>query len=184
MHGHVVGELTRPVGHHNEHAIDPATALHVQIAVDHLTGLRLQADDTPDLDLLLERDLEVLQAVLALADRVDALRSHHVGQLLRLPLEVLGAGDEVGLALQLDHRADTVLHDQGDDTLGVLPVVALGAGSQPLLTKPLLGCLGVAVGGLEGALGVHHAGTRGLAQCLYVLGGERHRDLAVSSLSS
>jgi len=33
----------------------------------------------------------------------------------------------------------------------------------------------------ENTQGVHHPRTRRLAQCLYVLGGERHRDLAVSS---
>ena len=181
MHGHVVGQLRRPVRQHDEHAVDAATTLHMEVAVDHLPGLGLQPDDAPDLDLLLERDPEVLQAVLALLDRVDAFRRHDVGQFLRLELEVLGAGDEVGLALQLDHRADTVLHDQRDDALGVLPVLALRAGGQALLTQPLRGCLGVAVVGLEGALGVHHPGTRRLAQCLYVLGGERHRDLAVSS---
>ena len=64
--------------------------------------------------------------------------------------------------------------EQADGALGVLAVVALGRGGQALLPQPLLGGLGVAVVGLEGALGVHHAGAGGLAQRLHVLGGERH----------
>ena len=58
---------------------------------------------------------------------------------------------------------------EGDDALGVLAVVALGAGGEALLTEPLLGGLDVAVVGLEGLLGVHHPGAGGLAQRLDVL---------------
>ena len=68
---------------------------------------------------------------------------------------------------------------EGDDALGVLAVVALGAGGQALLAQPLLGGLDVAVVGLEGLLGVHHPGAGGLAQGLDVLGGERHGDHAL-----
>ena len=86
-----------------------------------------------------------------------ALGDDELGQGVGLGLELLAAGDEVGLALQLDDGADVAVDDQRDDALVVLAVVALGAGGQALLAQPLLGGLHVAVVGLEGLLGVHHA---------------------------
>ena len=106
------------------------------------------------------------------ADGVLALGGDELGQGVGLGLELVAAGDEVGLALQLDDRPDVAVDGQRDDALGVLTLVALGAGREALLTEPLLGGFHVAVVGLEGLLGVHHPGAGGLAQRLDVLGGE------------
>ena len=171
-----MGQLLGAAGQHDEHAVDAPAALDVQVAVDDVAGAASDAHDAAELDLLLERDLEVLEAVLAIGDGLDALGGDQAGQLLGLELEVLAGGDEVGLALQLDERADLLVDDEGHDALGVLPVVALGAGGEALLAQPVLGGLHVAVVGLEGLLRIHHPGAGGLAQGLDVLGGERHLD--------
>ena len=95
-----------------------------------------------------------------------------LGEGVGLRLELFAAGHEVGLALQLDEGADLTVDSEGDDTLCVLPIAALGTGRQALLAQPLLGGFHVAVGGLEGPLGVHHPGAGRLAQRLDILGGE------------
>ena len=101
-----------------------------------------------------------------------AFGGDELGQGVGLRLELLAAGDEVGLALQLDEGADLAVDGEGDDALGVLPVAALGAGGEALLAQPLLGGFHVASVGLEGPLGVHHPGAGRLAQRLDILGGE------------
>ena len=101
-----------------------------------------------------------------------ALGGDELGQRIGLRLELLTAGDEVGLALQLDERADLAVDGEGDNALRVLPVTALGAGGESLLAQPLLGGFHVASVGLEGPLGVHHPGAGRLAQRLDILGGE------------
>ena len=101
-----------------------------------------------------------------------ALGSDELGQGVGLRLELLAAGDEVRLALELDEGADLAVDSEGDDALRVLPVTALGAGGEALLAQPLLGGFHVASSGLEGSLGVHHPGAGRLAQRLDILGGE------------
>ena len=49
-------------GHLDEHAVDAAAALDVQVAVEHVAGAGLEPHDAAELDLLLERDLEVVEA--------------------------------------------------------------------------------------------------------------------------
>src|SRR5262249_10471870 len=88
-------------------------------------------------------------------------------------LELLALGDEVGLAVQLDHGALGC----GDQAVGR---GALGAALDRLghaLDPQDLGGLGeVAVGLLQSALGIHHSGAGGVAKLLDISGGEvRHR---------
>ena len=68
--------------------------------------------------------------------------------------------------------------EEAHDALGVVAVLAVGAGGEALLAEPELGGLDVAVGGLERLLAVHHPGAGCLAQRLDVLCGERHGDQA------
>ncbi len=42
VHGDVVGQRGVAAGHLDEHAVDPAAALHVEVAVEHVAGGRLQ----------------------------------------------------------------------------------------------------------------------------------------------
>ena len=144
----------------------------MQVAVEHLSGRRFQAGDAAELDVLLQRDLEVVEVGTARRRGLLSFGGHELGQRLGLSLELLAPGDEVGLALQLDQGTDLSVEGQGDDALRVLSVAALGAGRQTLLAEPLLGGFEVAAIGLEGALGIHHPGAGRLAQRLDILGGE------------
>ena len=108
---------------------------------------------------------------------------HVRGDLARELHEVLVAGHEVGLAVDLDQRADlaVVVHVAGDEPLAGGPLAALGGLGLALDPQQLDGLLHVAVGLLERGLAVHHPGARALAQLLHVL----RRDLgAHDGLSS
>ena len=157
---------------HDDDGVHPATVLLVEVGVDHLAGRHLDALDATDLDVLLEGDLEVVDAVLVVVDRPAGRDG--VSELLGRRDEVRVLGDEVGLALELDDGRRAVGRGHGDDALGVLPVRAVDGLGEALLAKQLGGGLEVAVGLLEGALRVHHPGPGGLAEVLDVLGGERH----------
>src|SRR5690606_20650933 len=122
-------------------------ALHLPLALDHRLGnigavhvLRLHGRD-------LHRDLPD-----------------------QLP-EFLGLRDEVGLAVDLDEHADApVTVDVGvDDALRGDAGRLLGRLRQALLPEVVDGLLHVATGGLEGALAVHHARLRPLAELFYHL---------------
>ena len=58
----------------------------------------------------------------------------------------------------------------GDGALGVLAVGPVDRLGQALLPQRLGRGVEVATGLLEGALGIHHPGTGGLAEGLHVLG--------------
>ena len=59
--GDVVGEFLRGAGHLDQHGVDATATLHVQVAVDHVARSGLDADDVAQLDLLLQRDLQVVE---------------------------------------------------------------------------------------------------------------------------
>ncbi len=88
-------------------------------------------------------------------------------------LEGIGAGDEVGLALELDEGADAALAvDVGlDDAFAGLAIRALGRAGHALLTDQLAGGVEVAAGLFEGAFGVHDAGAGLFTELLDVAGG-------------
>ena len=71
------------VGQLDEHGVHAAATLDVQVALEHVAVGRLDAHDVAELDLLLERDLEVLELRRPLGDRVVALGRDEVGQRLR-----------------------------------------------------------------------------------------------------
>ncbi len=121
VHGDVVGELLVAAGEDDEHAVHSPSTLDVEVAVDDLAVTGLQPDDLAELDVLLQRDLQVVEARLAVGDGIRALGGDQSGQLLGLELEVLAGGDEVGLAPEGDERADVVVDDEGDDALGRSP---------------------------------------------------------------
>src|SRR3954451_20948245 len=120
-------------------------------------------------DALLGRD-ELLRHVL-LGHLVRAHRSDVLSDLARKLLEVVGARDEVGLAVDLDQHADLPgrVDVGGDDALGSATLGALLGLRGALHAQDLDGLVSVAVCLLEGALGVHHPGAGAIAQGLYVL---------------
>ncbi len=97
-----------------------------------------------------------------------------VGDRLDQLYELLGLGDEVGLALELDDRCGCLVPGHRDGSLGVLTVGALSRLGKALLAEPLAGGIEVSVVLHERLLGVHHPRTSGLAQGLHVFGSERH----------
>ena len=169
-----------PLAHLDEHGVHAASTLDVLVAVEDVAVGRLDAHDVAQLDLLLERDLQLLELRCPLGDGVGSLGGDEVDQRRGLGLEQVAPGDEVGLALELDDRADVAVDLEGDEALVVLAVVALGAGRETLLTEVLLGGLDVAIGGFERLLAVHHPSARALSQGLDILGGERHRGVQLS----
>src|SRR4051794_11139402 len=110
--------------------------------------------------------------------RGDVLGLHegHVGGDLAGELdEVVGAGDEVGLAVDLDEGADAVVVvDVGlDRALGRGLLAALGGGRLALDAEDLDRLVDVAPGLGQGGLAVHHPGARAVAQGLDVGGADR-----------
>jgi hypothetical protein len=94
--------------------------------------------------------------------------------------ERIALGDEVGLAVQLDHDADlgrqpwrrrvqVGVHDALVGGAVAHPVTHLGAGP---LADELGGLVEIALGVDECTLAVHHAGAGGLAEALDVGGGD------------
>ncbi len=167
-----MGEFGRRVRHLDEHAVDAAAALDVLVVADLVAVRSRHVDDVAQLDLLLERDLQLLQLGAALGDSIRAVGDDEVDERVGLLLELVGAGNEVGLALEEHDRADVAVDLQGYDALVIVAVVALGARSETLLTQELLRGVDGAVGLLEGLLAVHHSGAGGIAQGFDVLCGE------------
>src|SRR3954451_3722420 len=89
-------------------------------------------------------------------------------------LEVLVAGHEVGLAVDLDEHADLArgVYVALDHALRRRALAALGRLGLPLHAQDLDGLVDVPAGLLEGLLAVHHAGARAVAQGLDVTGGD------------
>src|SRR6185436_15078714 len=94
--------------------------------------------------------------------------------------------DEVGLAVDLDERAelgagvDVGVHEA---VLGVAALTLLGVG-QPLLAQELDGGVEVAIAGLQGRLAIHDASARAVAQLHHRLGVGRHQDTSASAVTS
>ena len=106
------------------------------------------------------------------------------GDLVGEGLEVLVAGDEVGLALDLDHRPDLVVGVDvgGDDALFGAAPFALGGGGLALHPQQLDRPLDVAVGLGQRRFAVHHRRPGPIPERLHVSGGNAH--FASSSLLS
>ncbi len=97
-----------------------------------------------------------------------ALGRNGVGDTLDEGNEALGLGDEVGFTFDLGDRCGGAASADGDGALAVLPVGTLGRLCQTLLAQRLEGGLHIALRGLEGALGLHHADTGELTKRLDV----------------
>ena len=97
------------------------------------------------------------------------------GDLAREVGEVVVPGDEVGLAVDLDERADLAVEVDvaARRALGRCALAALGGLGLALHAQQLDRLLGVAVGLLERLLAVHHPRAGALAQRLHVAGGDR-----------
>src|SRR5215213_8148742 len=73
---------------------------------------------------------------------------------------------EVGLGIDLDHRALLRRNKHTDESLGGNATGLLGGLRQPLLAQPVLRRLHVSISLRERGLAVHHARAGGLAQVL------------------
>ena len=97
--------------------------------------------------------------------------------LAREGLEVLGAGDEVGLALNFDQDPDLAsgVNVGGDDTLAGGPPLPLGRRGLPLDTQDLDRPLDIAVGLREGSLAVHDRRASAVSKRLDLGRADRHQ---------
>ena len=96
------------------------------------------------------------------------------GEVAHELLEVLGAGHEVGLAVDLDQHADAAagVDVGGDEPLACLAAGLLGGRCLVPLAQQDDGLLEVAAGLLEGALAVHEAGAGPLSELLDGVGAD------------
>ena len=85
-------------------------------------------------------------------------------------LEIVGLGNEVGLAVDLEQNADFAAHmDIGINyTFGSYTGRLLGGRGKALLAEILHGLVHIAIGLNKRALAVHHAGAAHLTQGHYV----------------
>ncbi len=97
---------------------------------------------------------------------VGRLVERHRDHAAHEPLEVVVAGDEVGLRIDLDDHADKILDGDPDEPVGRDPAALLGGLGEALLAQPVDRGLDVAVGLGQRVLAVHHAGAGLLAQVL------------------
>ena len=88
-------------------------------------------------------------------------------------LEVVVAGDEIGLGIDFDDDAEIGFDGDADEALGGDAAALLGRLGEALLAQPVDGRLDVAVGLAERVLAIHHAGAGLLAQVLHQRGGDR-----------
>ena len=137
----------------------PLRQLALDDLLDHVVGLALLAR------LLLEDPalgLALLLGDLVRGDVAGRGRGDVQRDLVGERLEVLVAGDEVGLALDLDHRPDLVVGVDvgGDDALVGAAALALGGRGLPLDAQDLDRALDVAVGLGQRRLAVHHRRRR------------------------
>ncbi len=166
----------------DEHAVHASLTLHVQVAVEDVPSALRELHDAAELDVLLERDLQLVEIARALTGGVGATRKHRLSELGRDSVELFGLRNEVGLTLQLDHRRGITRDHEGDSALRVLTIGALRRRSQAALAQQLHRRFLVAVRLFERLLAVEHAGARGLTNLLDVLGGElSHRALSLLS---
>ena len=82
-------------------------------------------------------------------------------------LELVVAGDEVGLGVHLEDRRRVARRFDRDETLGGNAAGLLGGLREALLAQPVDGGLDVAVDLVEGVLAIHHARAGRFAQLLH-----------------
>src|SRR5687768_1501000 len=133
-----------------------------------LAALLHPLDEDPALSL------DFVGGYLVLVHRNRSRRRNMLGDVLHQLLEVIGARDEVRLAVDLHHDADfaVVVDVAADDALAGLLAGALLRLGDSLGAEILDGLLHVPRVLLEGFLRFHHPGAGSLAQGLYILGCE------------
>src|ERR671910_221126 len=164
----------------DEHADVPAVALNVLVTVDDPVRA-LEAHDAAQADVLADLGTELLDglaygpAVVRLVLEVGvALLGDELRERGDYAAEVGAFRHEVGLAVQLHHRAGAILDDHVDGAVLRRPPGAFRGARETLGAQPVLGRLEVTVGRLKRTLAVEHAGAGLLAQRGDVLG----RDLS------
>jgi hypothetical protein len=111
-----------------------------------------------------------------LAQFVDiglAARQGDAGDIARQGLEILVAGDEIGLGIDFDDDAGALADQSRDQTFGGDAPGLLGGLGQTLFAQPVDRRFDVAVILGQRGLAVHHAGAGALAQFLHQSGGNR-----------
>ena len=105
---------------------------------------------------------------------------------MRQMTELVVTGDEVAFAVQLQEDAQlvVVVDVGGDDALPRRAGRFRASLGHAFLAQPVLGFLEIAVGRLEGALGVHHSRAGGVAQCLDLVCRNGHGYFSSSRASS
>ena len=88
------------------------------------------------------------------------------GDLAHEALELLVAGDEIGLGIDLDEGAARALDGEADQPLGGDAAGLLGGGGKALLAQPIDGAFEIALRLAQRLLAIHHAGAGLLAQLL------------------
>ena len=94
-------------------------------------------------------------------------------------LEVVVAGDEVGLGIDFDDDAEIGFHGGADEAVGGDASALLGRLGEALLAQPVDRRLDFTVRFAERGLAIHHAGTGLLAQFLHQRGGDRGHGLSL-----
>ena len=102
-----------------------------------------------------------------------AARQGDARDIARQGLEILVAGDEIGLGIDFDDNAGALADQSRDQTLGGDAPGLLGGLGQALLAQPVDRRFDVAVILGQRGLAVHHAGAGALAQFLHQSGCNR-----------
>ena len=116
----------------------------------------------------------------AVHQRVDVgriLLGDDLGHALDEVVERLAVGDEVGLAVDLDHNADTVDDGSVSHTLSSHAAGLLRLGSEALLAQIHDGLFHIALALDEGLLAVHQAAAGGLAELVNNSSSDSHSDI-------
>lgn len=82
-------------------------------------------------------------------------------------LKIRVAADEIGFRIHFDERTRSIGYHDTDQAFRSDPARLLGRGRQTFLPKPIDGGLDVAATLRQGALAIHHADARLIAQLLH-----------------
>lgn len=177
VHGNVDGELLV-----STLKLDgDADLVHVDVGSDGGVGTA-HGGETTDLDVLADLGNEGLGLVLdrlttdvGLEEGINVVTVNGEGGLgdgVGEAEEVLVLGNEVGLAVDLDHDGLAALVGDNDLALGGDAAGLLVGLDETGLAKEVVGGLDVTVGLNEGLLAVHHTGAGGITELLDLSGGD------------
>src|SRR5689334_8501588 len=164
------------------HFARPLVELALDDLLDHVVGLAFFAR-------LLFEDLFFRLAFLGGnflgRDVLRRGRRRVQGDLVGEDLELLVAGDEIGLALDFDHRPDLVVGVDigGDDALAGAAAFALGGRGLALDAQQLDRALDVLVGLDQRPFRVHHRRPSPIPKRLHISSRNAHFDSSLSALS-